>query len=100
MQLGYCAATGTTEEGIDATCREVGLRLIPFLFLLYVVAFLDRVNVGYAKLQMGADLHFSDEVYGLVGPYILGWARTHLQSGAGGLYAVAGFLVVAATLVV
>ena len=44
---------------------KVTRRLIPFLFLLYVVAFLDRVNVGFAALQMKADLGFSDAVYGL-----------------------------------
>lgn len=68
------AATGTTVDGMDATFRKVGLRLIPFLFLLYIVAFLDRVNVGYAKLQMGADLHFSDEIYGLgAGIFFIGY---------------------------
>ena len=39
-------------------------RIIPFLFLCYVVAFLDRVNVGFAKLQMAGQLGFSDAVYG------------------------------------
>ena len=36
----------------EATYRKVTLRLIPFLFLCYILAFLDRVNVGFAKLQM------------------------------------------------
>lgn len=40
-------------------------RLIPFLFLLYVVAYLDRINVGFAALQMQSQLHLNDEVYGL-----------------------------------
>jgi MFS transporter, ACS family, tartrate transporter len=40
-------------------------RLMPFLFLLYVVAYLDRINVGFAALQMKAQLGFSDTVYGL-----------------------------------
>ena len=40
-------------------------RLIPFLFLLYVVAYLDRVNVGFAGLEMNRDLGFSAAVYGL-----------------------------------
>ena len=68
------AATDTPVEGMDATFRKIGLRLIPFLFLLYIVAFLDRVNVGYAKLQMSVDLHFSDEVYGLgAGIFFIGY---------------------------
>jgi ACS family tartrate transporter-like MFS transporter len=40
-------------------------RLMPFLLLLYVIAYLDRINVGFAALQMQAQLHFSDTVYGL-----------------------------------
>jgi len=45
--------------------RRVTLRLIPFLFLCYVVAYLDRVNVGFAKLQMLQDLGMSETAYGL-----------------------------------
>ena len=40
-------------------------KLLPFLFLLYVVAYLDRINVGFAALQMKDQLKFSDTVYGL-----------------------------------
>jgi ACS family tartrate transporter-like MFS transporter len=40
-------------------------RLLPFLFLLYIVAYLDRINVGFAALQMKGQLGFSDKVYGL-----------------------------------
>jgi ACS family tartrate transporter-like MFS transporter len=43
---------------------RVRRRLIPFLFLLYLVSYLDRVNVGFAALQMNAALHFSPTVYG------------------------------------
>ena len=39
-------------------------RLVPFLFLLYIVAYLDRINVGFAALQMQNELHFNDAVYG------------------------------------
>jgi sugar phosphate permease len=41
------------------------VRLIPLLFLCYFVAYLDRVNVSFAKLQMLDDLKLSDTVYGL-----------------------------------
>jgi hypothetical protein len=44
----------------DATYAKVSLRLIPFLFLCYVAAYLDLVNVGFAKLQMLSDLKFSE----------------------------------------
>ena len=40
-------------------------RLVPFMCLCYLVAYLDRVNVGFASLQMRADLKFSEAVYGL-----------------------------------
>jgi MFS family permease len=49
----------------DRTYAKVTWRLIPFLFLCYVFAYLDRVNVGFAKLQMLADLKFSETIYGL-----------------------------------
>ena len=49
-------------------------RLLPFLFLLYVVAYLDRINVGFAALQMKEQLGFSDAVYGLgAGIFFLGY---------------------------
>ncbi len=45
--------------------RRVAYRLLPFVFLLYVVNYLDRVNVSFANLRMSADLGLSDRVYGL-----------------------------------
>jgi sugar phosphate permease len=48
-----------------ALAARVFWRLVPFLFLLYVVAYLDRINVGFAALQMKQRLNFSDAVYGL-----------------------------------
>ena len=57
-----------------ATYDKVAWRLIPFLFICYVVAFLDRVNVGFAKLQMAPDLAFSDTVYGFgAGIFFIGY---------------------------
>jgi len=58
----------------SAVYRKVARRLVPFLSLLYLVAFLDRVNVGFAKLQMGGDLGLGDAVYGLgAGIFFLGY---------------------------
>src|SRR5215467_14353411 len=48
-----------------ATYRKVTRRLIPFLFACYILAYIDRVNVGFAKLQMQSDLSMSDTVYGI-----------------------------------
>lgn len=45
--------------------RRVSRRLIPFLFILYIIAYLDRVNVGFAGLSMTKDLQFSNSVFGL-----------------------------------
>src|SRR5229473_415706 len=45
------------------TYRKVDVRLIPFLFLCYILAYLDRVNVGFAKLQMLKDLSMSDAAF-------------------------------------
>jgi MFS transporter, ACS family, tartrate transporter len=45
--------------------RRLTWRLVPFLFLLYIVAYLDRINVGFAALQMRQQLGFTDAVYGL-----------------------------------
>ena len=52
------------DVGLRAT-RRIARRLLPFLFVLYVIAFLDRVNVGYAGLEMSRDLGFSDKIFGL-----------------------------------
>src|SRR5262249_8661911 len=58
----------------DALYRRVSRRLIPLLVLSYVVAYLDRVNVGFAKLSMLADLGFSETVYGLgAGVFFVGY---------------------------
>ncbi|MCY3023862.1 MAG: MFS transporter [Planctomycetota bacterium] len=46
------------------TVRKVMLRLIPFIVVLYIMNYLDRVNVAFAKLTMNADLGFSEEAYG------------------------------------
>lgn len=56
------------------TVRKIGLRLLPFLFLLYIIAFLDRVNVSFAGLEMTRDLSFSDRVFGLgAGIFFVGY---------------------------
>ncbi|MBZ5699379.1 MAG: MFS transporter [Acidobacteriia bacterium] len=47
------------------TRRRIAWRLLPFLFVLYFIAYLDRVNVGYAGLEMSVNLGFTDRVFGL-----------------------------------
>jgi len=63
------------------TLRKVTWRLIPFLFVLYVIAWLDRVNVGFAGLQMNADLGFSSTVFGFgSGIFFLGYCLFEIPS--------------------
>jgi MFS transporter, ACS family, tartrate transporter len=58
----------------SATVRKIAARLLPYLFLLYIVAFLDRVNVSFAGLDMTRDLNFSDRVFGLgAGIFFVGY---------------------------
>src|SRR6516225_6447365 len=45
--------------------RKISWRVMPIVLIAYVFAFLDRINIGYAQLQMKQDLAFSDAVYGL-----------------------------------
>ncbi len=54
--------------------RKIALRLVPFLMLLYMVAFLDRVNISFAALTMNRDLGISDTLYGFAaGIFFLGY---------------------------
>jgi len=60
--------------GMNAIYRKVSRRLLPLLMLCYAVAFLDRVNIGYAKLQMGAALDFSEQIYAWgAGAFFIGY---------------------------
>ncbi len=61
--------------------RRVTWRLIPFLFICYVAAYLDRVNVGFAKLQMLGDLRMSETAYGLgAGIFFIGYFMFEVPS--------------------
>jgi D-galactonate transporter len=71
MAIAHGAAPATVET---RAYRKVTLRLLPFLMLCYVVAYLDRVNVGFAKLEMLGDLGFSETAYGLgAGMFFIGY---------------------------
>ena len=66
--------SATSTEFENATYRKVTRRLIPFLVLCYVVSYLDRINVGFAKLQMLGDLGFSETIFGLgAGIFFIGY---------------------------
>src|SRR5436190_16198070 len=54
--------------------RKVAWRILPLVFLLYIVAYLDRANVGFAKLRMSEELSFSEFNYGLgLGLFFIGY---------------------------
>mgnify|MGYP006208668575 CR=1 FL=1 len=53
------------QSALDRAYSKITWRLIPFLAVLWILAWIDRVNIGYAKLQMLDDLAFSEAVYGL-----------------------------------
>ncbi|WP_250494884.1 MFS transporter [Caballeronia sp. GAWG1-1] len=69
------SATADVIANAEASAyRKVSWRLLPFLGVLWVLAWLDRVNIGFAKLQMLDSLHFSEAVYGLgAGIFFLGY---------------------------
>jgi D-galactonate transporter len=72
--LPYSAAPAGNEQLEAKIYSKVTWRLLPFLFISYVAAYLDRVNVGFAKLQMLNDLKFSETVYGLgAGIFFIGY---------------------------
>jgi sugar phosphate permease len=61
--------------------RKISVRILPVLMLGFFFSYLDRVNVGFAKLQMSGDLHFSDAVYGFgAGIFFLGYFLLEVPS--------------------
>src|SRR4029453_2395228 len=59
---------------LERTYKKILLRLIPFLMVLWVLAWIDRVNIGFVKLTMLDDLKWSDAIYGLgAGIFFLGY---------------------------
>lgn len=65
------------------TVKKVTRRLIPFLFLCFAISILDRVNIGFAALQMNSDLGFSSAVFGFgAGIFFLGYFLLEVPGGA------------------
>ena len=72
---------GQVADPLDHAYRKATLRIVPILILAFLAAYLDRVNVGFAKLQMAADLKLSDAVYGAgAGIFFLGYFLFELPS--------------------
>jgi D-galactonate transporter len=65
----------------DALYRKIAWRLMPILVIGYIIAYIDRVNVSFAKLQMLGDLKFSESVYGVgAGIFFLGYFAFEVPS--------------------
>ncbi|NOV27042.1 MFS transporter [Cupriavidus necator] len=68
-------------DGASSLYSRINWRLLPFLLVCYLFAYLDRVNVGFAKLQMQSELGFSDAAYGVgAGIFFLGYVLFELPS--------------------
>ena len=63
----------------DHTRRQIGVRLLPFVFLLYITNYLDRTSVAYAAIGMARDLGFDDRVFGLgIGIFFLSYVALQI----------------------
>ncbi|SAK48401.1 transporter, major facilitator family protein [Caballeronia pedi] len=61
--------------------KKIDARIIPFLFLCYMLAYLDRINIGFANLQMQSDVGITDKVFGFAaGMFFLGYVLFELPS--------------------
>lgn len=60
MALSLQHALAPLQQLVDHTRRQTALRLLPFLFILYVTNYLDRTSLAYAAIGMRRDLGFSD----------------------------------------
>jgi D-galactonate transporter len=70
----YSETLGVTQSATTDVYRKITWRIMPFIVLCYLCNYLDRVNVGFAKLQMLSDLGFSDAIYGLgAGIFFIGY---------------------------
>jgi len=71
---GSAVSNPSVEDRDNGLYRRVAWRLVPFLMMCYIAAYLDRVNVGFAKLQMLDALQFSETMYGLgAGIFFIGY---------------------------
>ena len=67
-------APDSTPVNVPALRRKVAVRILPLVILLYIISYLDRANVAFAKLRMGKALGFSEEVFGFgIGVFFIGY---------------------------
>jgi MFS transporter, ACS family, tartrate transporter len=69
----------TADRAMIHTRRQIAVRLLPFLFALYITNYLDRTSVAYAALEMSRDLGFTDRVFGLgAGIFFVGYVALQI----------------------
>jgi MFS transporter, ACS family, tartrate transporter len=74
IDSGNPSKAGSTEIATERLRRRISRRLLPFLSVLYVIAYLDRANIAFTKIPMTEDLGFSDAVFGFgAGMFFLGY---------------------------
>lgn len=79
--MKFLPRSNFSSEADYGVYNKIAWRLLPFLLLLYIVSFLDRVNVGFAKLQMAPDIGLSDAAYGFAaGIFFLGYCLCEVPS--------------------
>nr|WP_244618218.1 MFS transporter [Rhodoferax sediminis] len=70
-----------SKSEVEHTYRKVTLRLMPFLIICYIVSYLDRANISFAKLQFMSDLGFSEAAYGFgAGLFFVGYVLFEVPS--------------------
>src|SRR6266853_3724679 len=72
----------TSAESVKAgTIRKVRTRILPFLFLVYIICFLDRINIGFAALTMNQELAITSQQFGLLaGIFFFGYFLFEIPS--------------------
>ncbi|MET3431193.1 D-galactonate transporter [Herbaspirillum seropedicae] len=81
MSSVLTAVVARTEMDREMTMKKVALRIMPFVFLCYLVNFLDRTNIGYAALTMNQDLNIGPVMFGwIVGIFFVGYCGSEVPS--------------------
>src|SRR5450830_63675 len=81
MSSVLTSMVGREQVDRDQTMRKVALRIMPFVFLCYLVNFLDRTNIGYAALTMNQDLGIGPAMFGwIVGIFFIGYCGSEIPS--------------------
>ncbi|MFN8007313.1 MAG: MFS transporter [Terriglobia bacterium] len=79
--LSLSSTQATTSIEMSAM-RKIRRRVLPFVFTMYITAFLDRANVAFAKLDMSSQLGFADDVYGFgAGLFFIGYLLLEVPGG-------------------